>query len=60
MKSTGKRIATAGVAMFAAGIVLPFLVGTLIPPVGYNILELGGPAVALIGGLMVVLGRKGK
>jgi len=60
MKATGRTIATVGVAMFVAGMGLPFLVGTLIPPTGYSILQLGGLAVALVGGLMLALAGKGK
>lgn len=45
----GPWVLTAGVAMLALGLTLPFVVGTRIPPVGYNVLQVGGIALALVG-----------
>lgn len=53
----GKAITTVGVTMLAIGLVLPFLVGPAIPPLGYNILQLGGIGVAVVG---VVIGKSAK
>jgi hypothetical protein len=60
MRQTGKTVATVGAAMLVLGLGLPFLVGTVIPPIGYSILQLGGIALLLIGLVVMALGGKGR
>ena len=54
----GTIILTIGAAMFAAGAVFPFLVGRAIPPIGYNILQIGGIGFIILGIILRMIGRK--
>jgi len=44
--------------MLVAGLLLPYLVGAAISPQGYNILQVGGLALAIVGLLLRRSGRK--
>ena len=54
----GTIILTIGTPMFAAGVTFPFLVGRAIPPAGYNILQVGGIGLVLLGIILRMIGRK--
>jgi hypothetical protein len=55
-----KALTLIGVTMLAAGVTLPYAVGTAIPPIGYNILQLGGIGIAIIGYAIGVIGKRNK
>jgi hypothetical protein len=57
MRKIGQIVLTVGMAMLAIGLVLPYIVGTAIPPAGYNFLQLGGLAVALVGFVIRAFGK---
>lgn len=57
MKQVGQVVLTVGALMLAAGVTLPFVAGTSIPPVGYNVLQVGGIALALIGFVVRAFGK---
>lgn len=48
----GQIVLTVGLAMLAAGLLLPMLVGSAISPTGYNILQLGGIGLAIVGAIL--------
>ena len=58
MKNTGQFLLTVGLIMLVVGLVLPYLVGAAISPQGYNILQLGGLALAIVGMVLRRSGRK--
>ena len=58
MRKIGQIILTIGALMLAAGFTFPFFVGTAIPPMGYNVLQIGGGALALVGFVVRAFGKK--
>lgn len=46
-----KLLTTIAAAMLAAGVVLPYAVGTALPSLAYNILQIGGLAGLIVFGL---------
>ncbi len=58
MRKIGQIILTIGALMLAAGFTFPFFVGTAIPPMGYNVLQIGGIALALVGFAVRAFGKK--
>lgn len=60
MRRMGQVVLTVGAVMLAAGFTLPFIIGTLIPPGGYNVLQLGGIALVVIGFVIRAFGKRDK
>jgi hypothetical protein len=58
MRKIGQTILTIGVLMLAAGFTFPFFLGSAIPPMGYNVLQIGGIALALVGLVVRAFGKK--
>ena len=58
MRKIGQTILTIGALMLAAGFTFPFFVGTAIPPMGYNVLQIGGIALALVGFVVRAFAKK--
>jgi hypothetical protein len=48
-KKIFQTIQLLGALMFASGCALPFIVGTRISPLAYNILQIGGPILLISG-----------
>lgn len=46
-----RLVLTVGLLMMAAGFVLPFVVGEAIPPSVYNVLQIGGIGVTIVGAI---------
>jgi hypothetical protein len=58
MTKAGQLILTIGALMLAAGFTLPYLVGGAISPTGYNILQIGGIVLALLGLVVRARGKR--
>ncbi len=54
---TGQLLLTIGLLMLVSGLVLPFVVGSALSPTVYNILQLGGIALAIVGAIVRVAGK---
>jgi hypothetical protein len=57
MRRLGQVVLSVGAVMLAAGFTFPFIVGTAIPAAGYNVLQIGGIALVVIGFVMRALGK---
>lgn len=49
MRGNAQIVMTIGAVMLAAGFILPFVAGTAIPPMGYNVLQIGGIVLLIVG-----------
>lgn len=58
MRRVGQIVLTVGAVMLAAGFTLPFIVGAGIPPGGYNVLQIGGIALVVIGFVVRAFGKR--
>jgi hypothetical protein len=58
MRKVGQITLVIGALMLAAGFTFPFFVGAAIPPMGYNVLQFGGIALALVGFVVRAIGKK--
>ena len=59
MTKVGQIILTVGAFMLAAGFTLPYFVGGSISPLGYNVLQIGGFALAIVGYIVRKRGKAG-
>jgi hypothetical protein len=58
MRKVGQMVLLVGALMMATGFTLPYMVGGAISPAGYNVLQIGGIALALVGFLIRRAGAK--
>jgi hypothetical protein len=49
MRQAGQLILTVGVLMLAVGVTAPFVVGSALSPAMYNVLQIGGIVLAVVG-----------
>jgi hypothetical protein len=58
MKKIGQIMVMIGLLMLVAYVILVYIVGSVISPIGYNVLSLGGIGLALAGMVVSRLGKK--
>lgn len=57
---TLKTLTTLATAMFAAGMILPYIAGASLSPTAYTVLQLGGLGGSVIFGVPYYLGRRSR
>jgi hypothetical protein len=58
MQKIGRVVLTIGALMLAAGFTFPFFLASAIPPMGYNLLQIGGIVLALVGFVVRAFGKR--